>query len=91
MLDDRASAGPARLPRSAGERGDPRLDASKGSGSKFGLGGGGRGDDGARNFVQPLLDQREGFAAPAVVLLAHEMLDGAGKRADLVLQRAQRQ
>ena len=73
------------------ERRDARLDALEGLGIEIGhLRGRGRCDDGARNLVETLFDEREGFRCLAL-LLAHEMLDGAGKRADLVLERAQRQ
>ncbi len=47
-------------------------------------------DDGAGNLVQPLVDHAKRVAA-AVVLLAGEVIDGAGKRAHLFLERAQGQ
>ena len=50
----------------------------------------GRGHDRARDFVKALFDQVEGRAA-MTVLLPCEVVDHAGERAHLFLERAQRQ
>ena len=68
-----------------GKRGDARLDALERLGIEMRrLGGDRRGDDGARDFVEPFVDQAEHLVAVAVVL-AHELVDRACKRADLFL------
>jgi len=74
----------------AGKLGDALLDAFE----RGGIEGGGLcrhrgGDDGARYFVQPLVDLDEGVAGPAALLVG-EVVHGACQRAHLLLQRAQR-
>ena len=76
------------LPR---QRGDARLDPLERLGIEMrGRRGRRRCDDRPRDLVEPLLDDVERRAA-AAVLLAREMIDRAGQRAHLLLQRTQRQ
>ena len=74
-----------------GERGDTRLDPFERLRVQvLLLRGDGRADDRARNLVEPLLDLGEGIVgAPA--LLLDEMVESAGERAHLFLERAKRQ